>query len=103
MTYFAWLDYEYADFCRAIGVLGFLTYVFNYFALSFRILSSEHIRFFALNISAATMVLISLTQDFNLASVLIQSFWIVIGSLAIVIRLRQRRGGVSGRLGSRRI
>ena len=70
-----------------LGLLGFCIYVVNYCCLSFRILSSESIWFFAINTTAAALVLISLMQDFNLASALIQTFWIVIGACAIVLRI----------------
>lgn len=98
MTYPAWFEYEYADICRAVGVIGFLGYVVNYMLLCLRVLTSEHITYFIINIAAASMVLVSLTEEFNLASALIQSFWIVIGLLAIVLRLRMRQTVDSGRL-----
>lgn len=91
------LALTYEEMCRMVGVMGFLMYVANYVALSFRILSSESALYFAVNICAASMVLVSLSQDFNLASALIQSFWIVIGSFAILLRLRRRRALLSGR------
>lgn len=78
---------EAMDIARIMGVAGFLCYVGNYIALSFRWLTSECIGFFIINTFAATMVLISLTRDFNLASAMIQVFWIVIGLTAIAIRL----------------
>ena len=102
MTTLADLGYETADLCRAIGVLGFLTYVANYSALSLRVLTSEDVTYFTLNIAAASMVMISLTQEFNLASALIQGFWIIIGAVAIGLRLR-RRALVTGRLRERRL
>ena len=78
------------EICRAIGVLGFLTYVATFFALSLRLLTSEHLTYFALNIAAAAMVMVSLIHEFNLASALIQSFWILIGVIAVVLRVRRR-------------
>ncbi len=90
-------DYAYEDVVRAIGVLGFMTYVMNYLLLSLNVLSSSQIRFFALNILAAALVLVSLTEEFNLASALIQCFWILIGALAVLLRLRSRYGVGSGR------
>ena len=98
MTNPIWFSYDYADICRALGILGFLTYVLNYTLLSLRILTSENLRYFALNILAAVLVLISLTEDFNLASALIQGFWILIGGLAILLRLRVRPTVHSGRV-----
>jgi phage shock protein PspC (stress-responsive transcriptional regulator) len=40
---------------------------------------------------AASMVLIGLTHSFNLAAALIQLFWIVISTTAIIVRLRQSK------------
>ena len=91
MTYVDWAGFELSDICRAIGIIGFLTYVGNYTCLSLRVFSSDQIIYFALNIAAATMVLISLTQDFNLPSALIQGFWVILGLAAILTRSRQRR------------
>ena len=85
------LGYALDDLCRAVGVAGFLMYVFNYFALSTRLLTSEHTSYFVINIAAATMVLVSLSQDFNLASALIQGFWIIMGCVAVFLRLGWRR------------
>ena len=77
------------DGFQLLGLFGFFTYVTSYTCLSFRILSSESISYFALNTTAATLVMISLTRDFNLASALIQGFWIVLGVAAIGLRLHR--------------
>ena len=79
-----------ADMFRIIGVIGSLTYVASYASLSFRLISSESIVYYVLNTSAASMVMISLAQDFNLASAMIQFFWIAIGLSAIALRLADR-------------
>ncbi|MBV2358519.1 hypothetical protein KUH32_01915 [Thalassococcus sp. CAU 1522] len=83
-------NYDLADLCNSLGILGFMAYVANYLMLSFRVLSSESVLYFVINTSAATLVLISLTQEFNMASALIQGFWITIGICAIAIRVRLR-------------
>ena len=72
----------------AIGVLGFALYVLNYGLLTFQKVTSASATYFVLNLAAATCVLIGLTYTFNLASALIQLFWIVISIAAIVIRMR---------------
>lgn len=79
-----------AEFFEVIGVLGFAIYVLNYLLLTVNWLTSQCTSYFALNMLAATLVLIGLTHSFNLASALIQSFWIVISIIAIVIRIRRR-------------
>lgn len=72
------------EFFDAIGIAGFGLYV-----LTFQRIGSETTVYFAINWLAATFVLIGLTTSFNLASALIQIFWIVISTIAIIIRLRQ--------------
>ncbi len=78
-------------FFDAVGVAGFGLYVLNYTLLTFKKLTSECICFFAVNWLAASCVLIGLFNAFNLASALIQVFWIVISTVAILIRLRGSR------------
>lgn len=70
-----------------IGVLGFGLYVLNYMLLTLRVLDGHGILYFVLNAAAASMVLVGLMASFNLASVLIQVFWIVISIVAISMRL----------------
>jgi hypothetical protein len=82
-------------FLEAIGVIGFGLYVLNYTLLTMHHLTSHSKTYFAINIIAASCVLIGLTQSFNLASALIQGFWIVISITAIVMRLRPTTNGPS--------
>jgi hypothetical protein len=63
----------------------------NYCLLTFHRLTSHSKLYFMINLMAASMVLIGLTHSFNLASALIQLFWIVISTTAIVLRLRQSK------------
>lgn len=73
---------------EAIGIVGFGLYVLNYTLLTLHHLTSHSKTYFAINMVAASCVLIGLTQSFNLAAALIQGFWIVISFTAIVMRLR---------------
>lgn len=77
-----------------IGVAGFVLYVLNYGLITIKWLNSDDISYFLLNWLAASFVLVGLIQSFNLASALIQIFWIGISTVAIVIRLRDRRRAV---------
>ncbi|CAN0601895.1 unnamed protein product [Ectocarpus sp. 12 AP-2014] len=78
--------YDSETFFRFIGVVGFGLYVTNYSLLSSRVVSSESIGFFFMNTVAAAFVLASNYVEFNLASVMIQVFWIAIGFKAMAIR-----------------
>lgn len=73
-----------------VGIAGFGLYVLNYTLLTFRKLQTEHVLFFVLNGTAAVLVLIGLSSAFNLASAMIQIFWIGISVVAVVVRLRNR-------------
>ncbi|WP_420328252.1 CBU_0592 family membrane protein [Mameliella sp.] len=74
----------------AIGLCGFFLYVGVYAALSFRVVTGDCLSYFVGNTAAASLVLIGLSHEFNLASALIQAFWICIGIAAIVLRLLRR-------------
>ncbi len=73
-----------------IGVAGFGLYVMNYTLLTFHKLHSHDALYFAINLVAASMVLCGLMVSFNLASAMIQAFWVVISLTAIIVRLRRR-------------
>lgn len=77
-------------FYDVIGVAGFGLYVLNYLLLTFRPRRSENICYFVINGAAATMVLIGLTNTFNLAAAMIQVFFICISVMAIIVRLHAR-------------
>jgi hypothetical protein len=76
---------------NVISVIGFSLYVMNYCLLTFHRLTSHSKLYFVINLMAASMVLIGLTHSFNLAAALIQLFWIVISTTAIIVRLRQSK------------
>jgi hypothetical protein len=77
-------------FFRFIGVVGFGLYVTNYSLLSSRVINSDSLGFFAMNTLAASFVLASNYVEFNLASVMIQMFWIAIGFKAMAIRRKPK-------------
>lgn len=74
-----------------IGILGFCLYLINYSLVTFQKIDSRGVAFFLTNIVAAICVLTSLMQNFNLASALIQIFWICLGIIAITLRLLPKR------------
>ncbi|WP_299151261.1 hypothetical protein [uncultured Tateyamaria sp.] len=74
---------------EAVGVVGFALYVMNYGFLTFHWLSSHSRMYFAINIVAALCVLSGLAVSFNLASALIQIFWVVMSSVGLMLRLRR--------------
>lgn len=71
----------------SIGVFGFVLYVLNYTLLTFGWVSGDSVHYFVINLLAAVLVLIGLSNNFNLASALIQSFFITMSTFGIAIRL----------------
>ncbi len=69
------------------GVIGFAIYVANYTLLTARVLSSNSVLYFCLNLTAASLVLLGLSVNFNLASALIQGFWVIMSILGIALRV----------------
>ena len=83
------LEIETLTFYRAAGLSGFGLYVVVYASLGWRLISGDSLSYFAGNTLAALLVLISNMGEFNLASVLIQVFFILIGTSAIFLRFRK--------------
>jgi len=73
-----------------LGVMGFALYVFNYTMLTLRFVSGNSIRYFVVNLTAASLVLSGLSVSFNLAAAMIQVFFIVMSLLGILLRLSGR-------------
>ncbi len=75
-----------------IGIAGFALYVMNYALLTLRCLNGNCIVYFIVNLAASSFVLISLMNTFNLASAMIQVFWVLMSLIGIAMRLGGRRG-----------
>lgn len=76
------------------GLSGFCLYVGVYASLQMGRIDGNSISYTFVNASAASLVLISLLQNFNLASALIQIMWIsisVIGIIRIIVSRRNAR------------
>ncbi len=72
------------DLVDAIGILGVSLYLGSYAALQTGFLRGQGYLYPAINMAAAACVLISLMQQFNLSSAIIQISWIVISLIGIV-------------------
>jgi len=66
-----------------IGVAGFVFYMLSYALLQLGKISGQCYTYTLLNMLAASLVLVSLLNQFNLASALIQISWIVISVVGI--------------------
>lgn len=74
-----------------VGSLGALAVVAAYFATQMRILNSDDLAFPVVNLIGSILIVYSLLENFNLASMLIESFWILISLIGIAQFFRLRR------------
>ncbi len=66
------------------GLLGVFLYLAGYAALQFGFLRGQTYTYAALNLAAAAAVLLSLTENYNQSSAMIQVSWIVISIIGIL-------------------
>jgi len=71
-----------------VGVVGFICYISAFGAVQFGKLDGNSAGYSLANILAASLVAISLFAEFNLASALIQTSWIIAGIVGLVLRAR---------------
>ena len=62
----------------AIGSFGALVVVGAYFATQMRMMNSDDLAFPVVNLLGSVLIVYSLVYNFNLASMLIEGFWILI-------------------------
>jgi hypothetical protein len=86
MTVFANLP----DLYTLIGVFGAFAYISNYTALSFQKVTSDSVRYYAVNSCAAFCVMTSMLAQLNMPSLMIQGFYLSVSLFAVVLRLWQR-------------
>lgn len=72
------------DFFNAIGIAGVGLYLGSYAALQAGLIRGQGYLYASINLAAASCVLVSLVQNFNLSSALIQISWIVISVIGMV-------------------
>ena len=69
-----------------VGVFGFICYVAAFGALQLGYVDGNSMAYALLNILAANLVAVSLVEEFNLSSALIQGSWIVFGFIGLALR-----------------
>ncbi|MCP5080205.1 MAG: hypothetical protein GY948_00740 [Alphaproteobacteria bacterium] len=79
------------DWVDVVGSTGALIVVAAYFATQMRYLNSDELLFPVVNLGGSLLIAFSLIFNFNLASALMEVFWIAISILGIVQGLRQRQ------------
>ena len=66
-----------------VGTIGVILIIFAYLMLQLQKLSSTDISFSIINITGSLLILYSLLFHWNLASVIIEVFWILVSLIGI--------------------
>ncbi|MFT5799491.1 MAG: hypothetical protein ACI84R_003568 [Candidatus Azotimanducaceae bacterium] len=72
-----------------MGVAGFICYIVAFGSVQIGKLDGNSTAYSLINVVAASLVAMSLFAEFNLASALIQSSWILIGVTGLALRANQ--------------
>jgi hypothetical protein len=83
-------------YLEVIGIAGFVAYVLTYTMLTLRLVTGDSLIYFCMNLGAASMVMVGLMASFNLASALIQAFWIAISVVGISMRIWRTSPSAAG-------
>ncbi len=75
----------------AVGSAGALVVVAAYFATQMRMMNSDDLAFPVINLLGSVLIAYSLLHNFNLASMLIEGFWIIISVIGIIQYFRLKR------------
>jgi len=73
-----------------LGTLGVALIILAYAAVQVRRMKSEQLSYSVMNLIGAALILVSLKYNFNLASVIIEVFWILISVWGIVLWFKNR-------------
>jgi len=67
-----------------LGTIGVATIIITYLLLQTQRIRSEHLAYSLSNAVGAGLILISLYYSFNLPSVIVESFWLIISIYGII-------------------
>ena len=82
--------YKIIYYYDIIGIIGVSIIIISYFLLQINQLSIDNIKFSILNIIGSVLILYSLSYNWNLSSVIIESFWIIISFIGVYKYLVKR-------------
>ncbi len=87
------MTYGWAD---AVGNLGVLLVLASYLGLQLGRIELQGLAYSACNAAGAVLLLVSLTVNFNLSSVIIEIFWLAISAIGLWRGWRRRAGRPGG-------
>ena len=75
------MSYSIFDF---IGNVGVFLIIISYLLLQLNKLKSDNILYSIINLVGASLVIVSLVQDFNMSAFAIEAFWVGISFVGII-------------------
>jgi len=73
-----------------IGNIGVVMLIFTYLMLQLNKLSSDGLTYSLLNAVGASLIILSLSVDFNLSAFMMEAFWVLISFVGIYRYLRSK-------------
>ena len=86
------LNYQWHDL---VGNLGVLLIIGSYFWLQLGRISGQSMMYSAINACGAALVLVSLYFEFNFSAAMVESFWLVISLMGMVLNRNRTSVGQS--------
>lgn len=80
------MNYQWHDL---LGNLGVLLIIASYFWMQLGRIPGQSITYSAINAAGAALILVSLYFEFNLSSVIVELFWMVISLMGVVLGIRR--------------
>ena len=81
------MSYSFYDF---LGNVGVFFIIFSYLLLQLNKLESNDLKYSAMNFFGASLVIVSLIENFNMSALVIEVFWVGISIFGIVKYLYKR-------------
>ena len=80
------MNYSFFDF---VGNLGVFLIIVSYLLLQLNKIKSENIKYSLMNLVGASLVIISLVENFNMSAFVIEAFWVGISLFGIIKYFRK--------------
>ena len=75
---------------NAIGLIGVALILLAYFLLQRGTLTARRMAYLLLNLQGASLILVSLVHDWNLAAFVIEASWVAVSLYGIAKTIKQR-------------
>lgn len=79
-----------------VGGIGVITLLGTYLLLQLNRIDARSLLYSILNGIGAGLILVSLTQDFNMSAFVIEASWLAISIIGAIVSLRQKSRGPAG-------